>query len=63
MKTADTINQAFQDAERFVALEESYLDRADVSPEEARAWALARRRRKSNQPLLALKGFLLNLLF
>jgi len=63
MKSSGKITQAFENAESFMALEESYLDHADASPEEARAWALAKRRKKSGRPLLALKGYLLNLLF
>ena len=63
MKSWQKINQVFADSKKLMALEETYLDHDDVSPEEARAWALQQRRKKSHRPLLALKGFLLNLLF
>ena len=39
-------NQVLKDAEKFMALEESYLERDNVSPEEARARALERWKRK-----------------
>jgi len=63
MKSWQKNNQIFADSKNLMALEETYMDHHDVSPEEARAWALLQRRKKSNLPLLALKGFLLNLLF
>jgi len=46
MRPLQKPNQVLKDAEKFMALEESYLERDNVSPEEARAWALERWRKK-----------------
>lgn len=56
MTAWQNINEVFEDAETLKKLEELYMERGNVTAEQARQWALEQWQKHSNRPLHVVKG-------